>query len=125
MYEKIVLSSLNKTWVLDIDGTIVKHNGYLLDGQDTLLPGAKEFLDTLPTDDMIIFLTSRKKEQAELTEKFLDMHRIRYDTIIYEVPYGERILINDKKPSGLETAIAVNTERDIFFKVKFEIDEKI
>ena len=28
------------------------------------------------------------------------------------MPYGERILINDKKPSGLRTSIAINKERD-------------
>ena len=38
------LSPLGKTWILDIDGTIVKHNGYKIDGHDTLLLGAKEFL---------------------------------------------------------------------------------
>ena len=38
MYKKKI-SSLKKTWLFDIDGTIVKHNGYKLDGEDTLLPG--------------------------------------------------------------------------------------
>lgn len=36
-------SPLAKTWILDIDGTIVKHNGYKIDGYDTLLEGVKEF----------------------------------------------------------------------------------
>lgn len=43
MSETIVLSPLPKTWILDLDGTLVKHNGYKLDGHDTLLPGAREF----------------------------------------------------------------------------------
>ena len=123
MEKKITLSALGKTWVLDLDGTVVVHNGYLADGKDTLLSGAKTFLDAIPEGDMIIFLTSRKKEYAELTERFLKEHDIRYDAILYEAPYGERILINDRKPSGLATAFAVNTERNVFCETIFQVDE--
>ena len=38
---EIVMSTLPKTWILDLDGTVVKHNGYKIDGEDTLLSGAK------------------------------------------------------------------------------------
>ncbi len=123
MKKKITLSALGKTWVLDLDGTVVVHNGYLADGKDTLLSGAKTFLDAIPEGDMIIFLTSRKKDYAELTERFLKEHDIRYDAILYEAPYGERILINDRKPSGLATAFAVNTERNVFCETIFQVDE--
>ena len=107
MKKKITLSALGKTWVLDLDGTVVVHNGYLADGKDTLLSGAK----------------TRKKDYAELTERFLKEHDIRYDAILYEAPYGERILINDRKPSGLATAFAVNTERNVFCETIFQVDE--
>ena len=43
----INLSTLGHTWILDLDGTIVKHNGYKIDGQDTLLDGALEFLKNI------------------------------------------------------------------------------
>ena len=36
---ELLLSTLGHTWIFDLDGTIVKHNGYLIDGKDTLLPG--------------------------------------------------------------------------------------
>ena len=49
---KLILSTLAHTWILDLDGTIVKHNGYKLDGTDTLLEGAKEFLEDIPEKDM-------------------------------------------------------------------------
>lgn len=119
----IKMSPLGKTWVLDLDGTIVKHNGYKIDGYDTFLEGAKEFLKSLPEDDMIVFITSRKTEYAQATEEFLKQAGIRYHHIIYDAPYGERILINDDKPSGLKMAYALNTQRDIFLKKKFEICE--
>lgn len=40
--DSLIVSSLLQTWLIDIDGTIVKHNGYKIDGYDTLLPGGKE-----------------------------------------------------------------------------------
>ncbi len=125
MSEVITLSGLGKTWILDLDGTIVKHNGYKLDGKDTLLEGAGDFLRSLPPEDMIIFLTSRDKSYGKATEDFLRRQGIRYDTVIYNAPYGERILINDRKPSGLKTAVAVNTDRDIFTRAIFIQDENL
>ncbi|MDR1533177.1 MAG: HAD family acid phosphatase [Clostridiales bacterium] len=119
------VSSLNKTWVFDIDGTIVKHNGYKLDGNDALLEGAAEFFAALPRDDMVVLITSRSEEYKAATEAFLSEKGIRFDAVIYNAPYGERILINDAKPSGLPTAIAVNTRRDEFMREVFEIDSQL
>ncbi len=112
MENKLTLSTLGHTWLLDLDGTIVKHNGYKVDGRDSLLDGAKEFLESIPEGDKIIFLTSRKSEYKDQTEAFLKENDIRYDAILFDLPYGERILLNDKKESGLVTGIAVNKERD-------------
>lgn len=125
MSEKIVVSALPKTWILDLDGTIVKHNGYKLDGFDTLLPGAKEFLANIRPGDMVIFVTSRTEEYREITTEFLKNQGIRYDHILFHAPYGERILVNDQKPSGLQTAIAINTERDKTTNVAFEVDKTL
>lgn len=115
----IEVSSLPKTWIIDIDGTICKHNGYKLDGTDTLLDGVKEFFSKIKSEDTIILTTSRRKEDAKKTEMFLNNNGIKFNHIIYELPYGERILINDRKPSGLNTSIAVNTDRDVFCKINF------
>uniref|UniRef100_A0A7C4CEI5 FCP1 homology domain-containing protein n=1 Tax=Fervidobacterium thailandense TaxID=1008305 RepID=A0A7C4CEI5_9BACT len=108
---KLRLSTLGKTWLIDLDGTLVKHNGYL-SGKDELLPGVREFFEKIPEGDTIIILTSRKEEYKEMTEKFLQDNGIRYDMIIFGLPLGERILINDEKPGGLITAHAVSVKRD-------------
>lgn len=118
----VKVSPLGKTWILDLDGTIVKHNGYKIDGEDSFLDGAEEFLKKIPVEDMIVFITSRTVAEKKLTEKFLEKHNIKYNTIIYNAPYGERILVNDAKPSGLKTALAYTTRRDEFLKVSFETD---
>ena len=108
----MILSTLSKTWIFDIDGTIVKHNGYKLDGKDTLLDGAKKYIDTIPAEDKIIFLTSRTDEYKQMTIAFLEENNIRYDEILFNMPMGERIVVNDRKPSGIDMSIAINIDRN-------------
>lgn len=125
MKQTLTLSSLGHTWILDLDGTIVKHNGYKIDGYDSFLDGAEEFLKSIPEGDMIIFLTSRKLEYKQITEVFLNRNHIRYDHIIYEAPYGERVLINDDKPSGLKMGHVINKKRDTTLEVDVTIDSAL
>lgn len=112
MADELILSTLPKTWILDLDGTILKHNGYKIDGYDTLLPGAKEYLEEISKEDVIIILTSRTEEFREMTLSFLSENGIRYNQIIFNMPMGERIVVNDRKPSGLDMAVAININRD-------------
>ena len=122
---KIVLSPLEHTWIIDLDGTVLLHNGYLINGEDTFLDGAEDFLKQLPPNDMIVFMTARKSEYREMTENFLKTHGIRYDHIIFDVPYGERILINDRKKSGLAMSVAINRKRDEFEELNITIDNNL
>lgn len=122
---ELVMSTLPKTWILDLDGTLVKHNGYKMDGEDSLLKGAREFLSQIMPEDMVIIVTSREKRYQEMTEKFLQKQGIRYDHIIYEAPYGERILLNDDKPSGLQMAYAICAERNEVERIQIQRDESL
>ena len=114
MERKLILSMLPKTWIFDLDGTLLKHNGYKLDGEDSLIKGAKEYLDSLPGEDRIVIFTSRKEAYREMTLDFLERNAVRYDDILFEMPMGERIVVNDRKPSGIDMAVAVNCDRDHF-----------
>ena len=115
MEEKLILSTLPKTWIFDLDGTLVKHNGYKLEGEDTLLPGVKEYLASIPKEDKIIIFTSRTAEYKEETLQFLKKNHMRYDNILFDIPLGERIVVNDRKPSGIDMAVALNEiDRDNF-----------
>lgn len=114
MGEKLKLSTLPKTWIFDLDGTLVKHNGYKIDGEDTLLKGVRKYLEEIPPDDKIILFTSRTDEYRQLTLDFLKKQEIRYDEILFCMPMGERIVVNDRKPSGIDMAIAINVNRDKF-----------
>lgn len=112
MGSTLILSTLPKTWVFDLDGTLLKHNGYKIDGVDTVLPGAIEYLCTIPEEDKIIIFTSRTDEYKQKTIDFLIEHKIRYDEIFFNMPMGERIIVNDRKPSGLDMSVAINIDRD-------------
>ncbi|MCI8950568.1 MAG: hypothetical protein HFG49_11105 [Lachnospiraceae bacterium] len=122
---EIVLSTLGHTWILDLDGTLVKHNGYKIDGSDSFLDGAKEFLENIPEKDKIIILTSRTEEYEESTKLFLKENGIRYHHIIFGVPYGERILINDDKPTGLKMGFCINKYRNESFDIKITENEEL
>jgi len=107
--------NLGHTWFIDLDGTILKHNGYLTNN-DALLPGVKEFWDSIPAGDCIVITTGRSSEYKESSLKILKDNDLRYDYAIFDLPLGERIVVNDPKPDGLQTAIAWNVERDQGFK---------
>lgn len=111
MPRELRLSPLQHTWVLDFDGTLVKHNGYKT-GNDEWLPGALEFLHSIPADDLVILLTARESAARERTLEFIEAAGVRVDHVFFDVPMGERILINDTKPSGLRCAVAVNPARN-------------
>ena len=72
----------------------------------------KDFFSRISKDDRIIILTARESKYRKETERFLKENNIRFDYIIYDLPVGERIMFNDKKPSGMKTAYAYNLERD-------------
>lgn len=108
---RIVLSPLPHTWLVDVDGTIVVHNGHKRGG-DALLPGVREFWAEIPDEDVIVLLSARTEVETAATLAFLAGEGLRWDRVLFGLPAGERILINDAKPSGLTTALAVDLPRD-------------
>ncbi len=119
----INLSPLPKTWIFDVDGTLVKHNGYLIDGYDTLLDGVKETFNKIDNSDIIILLTAREEKYIDDLKQFLEKNSIRYNYLLSDIPVGERLLINDNKPSGLITAYAINKKRDAPLNIDIIIDK--
>lgn len=115
------LSPLGKTWLLDLDGTLVAHNGDLY-GAERLLPGVAEFVRRIGPEDTVVILTSRPEERVRPALTLLAGAGLRTDRVVYGLPFGERILVNDCKPSGLNTAYAVNLPRDGGPNFEFSID---
>ena len=114
-----------KTWILDLDGTLVVHDGPFIMGHDEFLPGAKEFLDSIPDRDMIILLTARLEYEKPHTLRFLKENHVRYNHIIFGAGEGERIMINDNKPDGLVTTYGISTKRDRFCQTRFVTDRSL
>lgn len=81
------LSPLKHTWVLDFDGTLVKHNGYKT-GNDEWLPGAVEFLRSIPQGDLVILLTAREEAARERTLEFIRDAGVRIDHVSSKSPWG-------------------------------------
>ncbi len=123
--------SLNKTWFIDIDGTIVKHcsndeidEAINSDGEKSYLmeepiKSSVEFLKNIPKNDTIILTTARDEKHRQHTLKMLEHFEVRYDNIMFDLRSGPRYLVNDIKPIGavensepLKTAFAINVERD-------------
>ena len=125
MSNKLVLSNLPHTWIFDVDGTLCVHNGYKVNGKDELLTGVKEVFDKIPQKDMIIVLTARHECEKASLDAFMQEYGLRYDHVIFDVPFGERILINDDKPSGLKMAHAINKKRDGALDIQIVIDKEL
>ena len=77
-----------------------------------MLPGVVELWDMIPRDDVIVITTAREDNVRDATLLFLKDSGIRYDHILFGLPIGERIVVNDDKPEGLLTAIAWNVKRN-------------
>ena len=41
--KELKISPMQKTWILDLDGTLLVHDGPYIMGKDEFLPGAREF----------------------------------------------------------------------------------
>ena len=66
----IEMSTLSKTWIFDLDGTLVKHNGYK--SKEEVLPGVKKFFsDNIKQEDKVIFMTARTLQQASTAIEIL------------------------------------------------------
>lgn len=108
----MILSKLPKTWIFDLDGVIFTHNGHL-NGNDKPIQSFIDFYNRNVTEvDFVIIVSSRAEKYRCHTLEALRLNSIRFNHLILEAPFGERILLNDKKPSGLQTAFSINLRRD-------------
>lgn len=90
-----------KTWFIDVDGTLFEHrtNVELDSGvEDVLLPGAKELLDKISNDDMVVITSARMPHHKQQTINSFERFDLRYDTFIFGLGNGVRIVINDATP---------------------------
>jgi phosphoglycolate phosphatase-like HAD superfamily hydrolase len=107
---------MRKVIFLDIDGTLLKHHNdglsAILTEEPELLPGVIDKLNEWEAKGYkIILVTGRSESMRGATERQLESLGIFYSALMMEVT-GDRILINDKKPSGRVAASAINIDRN-------------
>jgi len=109
-----------KTIFCDIDGTLIKHLPPDKIAQERNTRVLQGTIDKLIEWDRkgynIILVTGRKESLREITIKQLQQYGIIYDKLIMGIGGGARILINDCKPDGTESAYAINLQRNIGIK---------
>ena len=125
--DKAKTSTLPKTWIFDIDGTLVPHNGHKESGEENFLDGIESFLaENIKSNDVILLSTSRAEEEALFIFKKIKLICNCDVRIIPDLPFGERLLFNDQKPSGLKTAFAFNLQRNAGLGgIKIMLDDSI
>ena len=95
-----------KTLFVDIDGTIFYH------ATNNIIPGTKEKFDEWNEKGYsIIITTARIRDWKDETLRALDENGLRYHVIIFDLPNGDRVVLNDIK-EGKNRAFAINIERD-------------
>lgn len=112
---EVIRSPLPRTWFLDFDGTLVKHNNSHPEKEDELLPGVREFFAALPKEDVVVITTARSITQESNIKEFMRLNEMQCQMVLCGLPTGKRILVNDTKPSGYVTAFAVPVTRDSGF----------
>ena len=125
------VESTNKTFFVDLDGTLLKHltndqlddmikkHGNRSHMREKPLKKTVDFLKNLSRNDMIVFTTARDLRHKDHTIKVLHRLSIPYDHVLFELHSGPRYLVNDMKPIGsvgnkspYKTAYAINLTRD-------------
>lgn len=103
------------TIFIDLDGTIIKHQGPPWSAPMELLPGVQEYFATWRFKEAkVIITTGRPEHLRAFTQQGLMDLKLHYDQLIMGLTSGTRILINDLKPYDpvKATAIARNLRRD-------------
>ena len=116
MYILIIMCDRPKTIFCDIDGTIWKHLGDVSlqnSVSNILLPNVKEAIrDWESKCYKIILTTGRKESLRSVTELELTRLGIVYDQLIMGIGGGSRVLINDLRANGDQSAFVYQPKRN-------------
>ena len=113
-------ASHRKTLFIDIDGTLFKHQGEFSDivlKTPQLMPGVRDKMNEWCSNEHSLVLTTARRESLRTTtEKQLNDLGVPYDHLIMGIGKGERIIINDRRTNGDETASSININRNEGFE---------
>jgi hypothetical protein len=105
---------LNKETVfVDLDGTLILFNLEPERVSDRIIMSTMRFLIKKKSEGaFIICTTARTYEHTMLAIRNAGIPLDFFDKILYDLPMGRRILVNDHKDGAADSAIAINLFRD-------------
>jgi hypothetical protein len=109
------MSNHSRTFLLDLDGTLIRHQAPPWAEPMEVLPGVIEKLrEWWNSGDCIVIATGRPECLRAMTELGLQRAGIYYHQLIMGLTSGTRYLVNDMKPSAENhcTAFALNVKRN-------------
>jgi phosphatidate phosphatase PAH1 len=110
------MNDKQKTIFLDIDGTILEHKGNLhrmiTEPPVVLNNVIEKFLEWRGAGHYIVLTTARAEGVRRITEQQLLNAGVFFDQLVMGLPNGPRILVNDSRPDGINTATAFCVTRD-------------
>lgn len=111
----------HKCLFLDLDGTCFSHTGDLYDIMTSkgvyLLDGVVDFFKKCREDGVYMVITTARPESLRaFTTAQMTKHGLWFDQLVMGLPTGQRVVINDNKPSGEGTARGICVERNLGLK---------
>ena len=105
-----------KTIFIDIDGTLLTHNGDLscqILSDCSVLPGAVEKINDWNRKGYHIIMTTGRKEcMRQLTKDQLFKSGLFYDQLVMGIGGGSRVLVNDLRANGDQSAFVYQPKRN-------------
>jgi hypothetical protein len=109
---------LYSTLFIDLDGTLVRNSAERSEPFWGTTDGIQPNIDTVnhlydSGKVEVIVTTSRKESYRAVTEAQLERVGLKYHRVIYGLPHGKRIVINDYAPSNpFKSCDAINIKRN-------------
>ena len=105
-----------KTYFIDLDGVCLRHWGSITEillNKAEVLPGVLHTLNQLERNRCTIILVSgRPSSMYEFTKKQLNDVGIFYNQLILNITGNPRVIVNDRKKNGDNTAFCINVDRN-------------
>jgi hypothetical protein len=102
------------TYIVDFDGTIAHFDGGWphVDGCRVIKKTQQSLLAAESLGHHIVIMTARPETMRQRLHNWLLDNGIVFHQLVMGVTSGLRVVVNDRKPDGTDTALAINLTRN-------------